>query len=74
MDTTGITLHWFLMAMVLYPHKMKKAQVELDAVLSTDGQSIPGFAHINHLPYCVALTKEVFRFALAYITTLRKGI
>jgi len=64
-DTTATTLHWFFMAMVLYPHTMRKAQAELDAVLGADGQSIPGFAHINHLPYCVALTKEVFRWAPA---------
>lgn len=54
------------MAMVLYPHTMRKAQAELDAVLGSNGQSIPGFAHMNHLPYCVALTKEVFRCAPAY--------
>jgi len=46
-------------------HTMRKAHAELDAVLGADGQLIPGFVHINHLPYCVALTKEVFRWAPA---------
>lgn len=73
-DTTATTLHWFFMAMVLYPHTMRKAQAELDAVLGADGQSIPGFAHINHLPYCVALTKEVFRCAPANTAAFRKSV
>ena len=62
-DTTAIMLHWFVVVIVLYPHTMRKAQVELDAALGADVQSIPGFAHINHLPHCVAPTMEVFRCA-----------
>lgn len=53
------------MAMVLYPQTMKKAQQEIDALLS-GSDIIPGFAQINDLPYCVALTKEVFRYVLLY--------
>jgi cytochrome P450 len=60
-DTTAATVQWFLMAMVLYPSTMKKAQEELDRVLGADGNVMPGFSHINDLPYCVAVTKEVFR-------------
>ncbi|THV03623.1 cytochrome P450 [Dendrothele bispora CBS 962.96] len=64
-DTTASTILWFLMAMLLYPNTMKKAQAELDAVMGSEGKFMPGFAHINQLPYCVALTKEVFRWAPA---------
>lgn len=60
-DTTAGTMLWFLMAMALYPHTMRKAQAELDSVVGEDGSIMPGFAHINELPYCVALTKEIFR-------------
>lgn len=52
---------WFLMAMVIYPNTMKKAQAELDALLGEHGDTIPTFAHINDLPYTVAMTKELFR-------------
>ncbi|KAG6860942.1 hypothetical protein C0995_005772 [Termitomyces sp. Mi166 len=53
---------WFLMAMILFPESMHKAHAELDAVLGADGQTMPTFEHLEHLPYCVALTKEVFRW------------
>ena len=43
----------------------KKAQEEIDNVLCADGlnpaEHPPTFEHINRLPYCVALCKEVFR-------------
>lgn len=48
--------------MLLYPETMRKAQAELDAVMGSDGMTIPDFHHIDQLPYCVALTKEMFRF------------
>ncbi|THH10559.1 hypothetical protein EW146_g8337 [Bondarzewia mesenterica] len=64
-DTTTGTLQWFLMAMVLYPNTMMKAQAEIDALLGSDGSSMPSFAHINDLPYCIAVAKEVFRWAPA---------
>lgn len=60
-DTTAGTLLWFLMAIVLHPHVLARAQAELDGVLGADGETIPGFAHIDELPYCVAVMKEVFR-------------
>jgi Cytochrome P450 len=49
--------------MVLYPHCLRKAQAEVDAVVGTDGRTIPGFEHVDSLPYCAALMKEVFRWA-----------
>lgn len=63
-DTTAISLLWFIMAMVTYPECMKRAQYEIDTVLGTDGQTLPSFAHMDALPYCFALTKEVFRYVL----------
>jgi len=42
-----------------------------DAVLGADVRSIPGFADINHLPYFVALTMEVFRCARRDMATVR---
>ncbi|KAK0458977.1 cytochrome P450 [Desarmillaria tabescens] len=64
-DSTAGTIQWFFMAMILYPDAMRQAQVELDGLLGADGQTVPGFAHINELPYCFALTKEVLRWAPA---------
>ncbi|KAG6911402.1 hypothetical protein DXG01_016499 [Tephrocybe rancida] len=53
---------WFLMAMILFPETMDKAQAEIDHVLGTDGHTLPTFNDLEKLPYCVALTKEVFRW------------
>ncbi|OCH90315.1 cytochrome P450 [Obba rivulosa] len=61
-DTTAATVQWFLMAMLLFPETMRKAQVELDRVLGADGKTIPSFSHMTELPYCAALVKEVFRW------------
>jgi hypothetical protein len=61
-DTVAATLLWFFIAMALHPETLEKAQAEVDALLGHDGDTIPTFSHIDDLPYCVALTKEVFRF------------
>ncbi|KAG6908995.1 hypothetical protein DXG01_002484 [Tephrocybe rancida] len=53
---------WFLLAMILFPETMQKAQAEIDRVLGTDGHTLPTFTDLEKLPYCVALTKEVFRW------------
>lgn len=52
---------FFLMAMALYPETLKKAQAEIDTLLGPDSNTPPTFEHIDHLPYVVALCKEVFR-------------
>lgn len=57
-------LMFFLMAMVLYPETLKKAQEEIDSVIGADSSSPPTFEHIDRLPYVVALCKEVFRCVL----------
>ena len=61
-DTTAGTVQWFFVAALLFPEALLKAQAELDAVLGSDGTTIPSFGHIDQLPYCVAFTKEIFRF------------
>ncbi|KAJ7776158.1 cytochrome P450 [Mycena metata] len=62
-DTTTGTVLWFLMAMVLYPDTMKKAQQEIDSIFGPD--TVPGFSRMNDIPYCFALVKEVFRWSPA---------
>ena len=49
--------------MAMNPHVARKAQDEIDAVVGADGSVIPGFGHMNELPYCFALTREVCRYA-----------
>ncbi|KAF8511560.1 cytochrome P450 [Hysterangium stoloniferum] len=61
-DTTSSTMQWFFIAMALHPECMKKAQIEIDSVVGSEGDSMPGFEHIDRLPYCVALMKEVMRW------------
>ncbi|KAJ7806302.1 cytochrome P450 [Mycena olivaceomarginata] len=41
-DTGSITLLWFMMAMVLYPETMKKAQREIDAIFNS--ATLPNFS------------------------------
>ena len=50
----------FFLAMVLNPKAMKKAQEELDRVVSKGG--LPDFSHKDSLPYIDALVKEVLRW------------
>ncbi|KAG6829029.1 hypothetical protein H0H87_012834 [Tephrocybe sp. NHM501043] len=60
--TTAGSFLWFLMAMILFPEVLHKAHAEIDAVVGADGETVPSFEHLDQLPYCVALTKEVFRW------------
>ncbi|KAK1218700.1 hypothetical protein PQX77_018599 [Marasmius sp. AFHP31] len=62
-DTSTGIMQWFVMAMLLYPETLRKAQAELDSVVGADGDMVPGFAHFSRLPYCCALVKEVLRWA-----------
>jgi cytochrome P450 len=59
--TTSGMIMFFIMAMVLYPEALKCAQAEIDSVLGPNSDTPPRFEHIDKLPYCVALCKEVFR-------------
>ncbi|KAJ7726976.1 cytochrome P450, partial [Mycena olivaceomarginata] len=62
-DTTTGTILWFLMAMVLYPATMRRAQEEIDSIFNSD--TVPDFSRMNDLPYCFSLVKEIFRWAPA---------
>ncbi|CAL1699897.1 unnamed protein product [Somion occarium] len=58
--TTAAAQHVFILAMVLYPAAMRKAQAEIDAVV---GRSrLPNFSDRNKLPYVQAIIREVFRW------------
>ncbi|KAF8163799.1 cytochrome P450 [Crassisporium funariophilum] len=58
--TTLATLEVFLLAMLHYPHTMRKAQAELDLVVGTD--RMPDFDDVDSLPYTRALIKETMRW------------
>ncbi|KAH9049218.1 cytochrome P450 [Lactarius deliciosus] len=60
-DTMVSSTSSFFLAMTLYPDVMKKAQVELDAVVGP--HRLPTFADWENLPYLNAVLKEVLRWA-----------
>ncbi|KAK7681933.1 hypothetical protein QCA50_014895 [Cerrena zonata] len=58
--TTAAAQHVFILAMVLYPEAMRKAQAEIDAVV---GRSrLPNFSDRKDLPYVQAIIREIFRW------------
>ena len=60
METPTNFLRFFIMASVLYPKSVGKAQKELDSVV---GQNrLPSFDDTSNLPYVNAFVKEVFRW------------
>lgn len=58
----------FVLAMVLHPQVMKKAQAELDQVVGSD--RLPDWDDREALPYLQCLIKEIYRCVLK-ITSLR---
>lgn len=61
-DSTAASFIWFIMAVILYPETLEKAQKEVDRVVGADGSTMPVFANMDSLPYCFALVKEVLRY------------
>ncbi|KAF9037735.1 cytochrome P450 [Panaeolus papilionaceus] len=61
-DTTVSTVQTFFLAMALYPEVMKKAQMELDAVVGPG--RLPEFSDRLSLPYVNAMVKESMRWQL----------
>ncbi|KAI0055227.1 cytochrome P450, partial [Artomyces pyxidatus] len=57
---TSISLSWWLFAILLYPDTQRRAQAELDAVVSRD--RVPAFSDLPHLPYIRAMVKETLRW------------
>lgn len=61
-DSTAAAIIWFVVAVILNPEALAKAQEELDSVVGADGTTMPVFANMDDLPYCFALVKEVLRW------------
>ncbi|GAW10045.1 cytochrome P450 [Lentinula edodes] len=60
LDTTTVTISYFLYAMSIYPNVQARAQRELDEVV---GRSrMPTFDDMTQLPYIKAIVKEVLRW------------
>lgn len=59
-ETTASTLTIFVLAMMLYPDVQKRAQEEIDAVISTD--RLPIFEDRSSLPYVEAVLRETLRW------------
>jgi len=61
-DTMASTILWFIVAMLLHPEALRRAQAEIDGIVGSDGSALPCFEHLKELPYCVAILKESFRW------------
>lgn len=59
-ETTAAATAVFMLAMVLYPDIMKKAQAEIDELVGP--HRLPTFADRSRLPYINAIVKEVLRW------------
>ncbi|THU96158.1 cytochrome P450 [Dendrothele bispora CBS 962.96] len=59
-ETTSVQVAWVIVAMILYPATMKKAQEEIDRVVGRG--RLPGFSDYEHLPYICAMVKEILRW------------
>ena len=53
-------MHSLFLVLVLFPQVQRRAQAELDAVIGRD--RLPTFDDRPHLPYIVALCKELMRW------------
>ncbi|KAI0792989.1 cytochrome P450 [Irpex lacteus] len=59
-ETTATTIAYFVLAMLNYPDVMRKAQVELDAVVGRE--RIPTSEDADNLPYICAMVRETLRW------------
>ncbi|KZV76224.1 cytochrome P450 [Peniophora sp. CONT] len=59
-ETTSGILEWWSLAMIAHPDVQKRAQMELDAVVGRERP--PTLADRAHLPYTVAILREVMRW------------
>ncbi|KAF7372749.1 Steroid 17-alpha-hydroxylase/17,20 lyase [Mycena sanguinolenta] len=67
-ETTAVSLHTFILACMLYPEWIPRAQREIDAVVGED--RLPSFNDRPRLPYVEAIVRETLRWRPA----LRFGI
>ncbi len=49
-DSTAAAIIWFVVAVILNPEALAKAQEELDSVVGADGTTMPVFANMDDLP------------------------
>ncbi len=61
-DSTAAAILWFIVAVILHPETLERAQKEVDKVVGADGATMPVLANMDDLPYCYALVKEVLRY------------
>jgi cytochrome P450 len=61
-ETTSTTLNNFVLAMLLFPDAMVKAQEEIDRVIGSDGARMPTWEDEKDLPYVRSLVKETLRW------------
>ena len=59
---TVSSMYSLFLALVLFPHVQRRAQVELDLVIGRD--RLPTFDDRPHLPYIEALCKELLRWQM----------
>ncbi|KAJ3558860.1 hypothetical protein NM688_g677 [Phlebia brevispora] len=59
-ETTAATLEIFILAMLLYPNVMRRAQSQIDTVVGRG--RLPLFGDKESLPYIDAIVKEVLRW------------
>lgn len=58
-DTTSVSIEWAIAELLHYPHFMKRAQDELDAVVGKD--RVVDESDIKNMPFLQACVKELFR-------------
>src|ERR1700744_4745225 len=59
-ETTSTSLHWWLLAMLVFPEVQVRAHAELDEVVGRARP--PTFADLPSLPYIRAMAKEALRW------------
>lgn len=63
-ETTAMTINTFLLAAACYPGMTRRAQAEIDELMSSKDHSeemVPTFADLQQLPYLGAVVKEALR-------------
>ncbi len=60
-ETTSTSLHWWLLAMLVYPTIQARARAELDEVVGRARP--PTSADVPFLPYIRAMVKEILRWS-----------
>ncbi|KAJ6475576.1 cytochrome P450 [Mycena sanguinolenta] len=59
-ETTATSMHTFILACILYPEWIPRAQMEIDAIVGED--RLPSFNDRPRLPYVEAIVRETLRW------------